>query len=310
MMMESSISKEAYLRVAFKGWQAARNAARAAAAKAGKSPGAHMDEAVQSILAKSPMPEGYAKGIHGADPHKAYEGHLRQVLHGGDGSILLWPIKALAEKAIGGSKGIEKVRGAAWKYIHRPALRADIAAGRVAEKVPLVGKSLFRMKESVPWGPPGEGLHKEILRSSALAPLAKARDIAEPILVGVGLEKGLKKLRDWKTQSPNMDDQNLREKAASVMLHLHEKNEEHEKRGHALRVLFKKAELGYETLPKTFSELDTKLAALVTEDLVVLEKALELAGGNLKLGELDRRDPEAAANSAEKFQAAILGDEL
>jgi hypothetical protein len=107
-----------------------------------------------------------------------------------------------------------------------------------------------------------------------------------------------------------MNDQDVREKAASVMLHLHEQNKEHEKRGQVLKYLYKRAELGYDVLPRTWSELETKLATLVTEDLVVLEKALELAGANIKLGELDSRDPKAAVNSAEKFQADILGEEF
>jgi hypothetical protein len=187
-------------------------------------------------------------------------------------------------------------------------MRVDAAIGRQLEKLP-GGKSLFRVKEKVRWG---KDLEKEISRSSALAPIMKARDIAEPILVGVGLEKGIKALSSKKHDQgrSTMNDQQLREKAASVMLHLHEQNKEHEKRGHAERLLYRKVELGYERLPQSYSELQTKIAALVNEDLVVLEKALELAGGNEKLGELDHRDTRAVLDSAEKFQAAILGDEL
>jgi len=263
------------------------------------------EEAMKLVSHKTP--EWFKKSVHGVNPDKAWKGMIRQNMSSGDGSLLLWPIKSLAEKVIGGAKGVAKVRGSSWKYISAPAMRADAAVGRVLEKIP-GGKTLFRVKEKVPWG---KGLEKEITRSSALAPLMKARDIAEPILIGVGLEKGIKALTKKRDQGDkNMNDQHLREKAASVMLHLHEKNEGHEKRGQALRLLYKKAELGYEVLPKTYGELETKLAALVTEDLIVLEKALELAGGNVKLGELDSRDPKAAVDSAEKFQAAILGDEL
>lgn len=262
------------------------------------------EEALKMMPQKTP--DWFKKSVHGADPDKAWKGLRRQAMSSGDGSLILWPIKSLAEKVIGGAKGMAKVRGGTWKYVSEPSLRADSALGRQLEKLP-GGKHVFRVKEKIPWG---KGLEKEVVRSSALAPLIKVRDIAEPILIGVGLEKGIKVLSRKPEQGPKMDDQHLREKAASVMLHLQEENKGHEKRGQALKLLFKKAELGYEVLPKTYSELETKLAALVTEDLVVLEKALELAGGNVKLGELDAHDPKATVDSAEKFQAAILGDEL
>lgn len=264
------------------------------------------EEALKLMPRKAP--DWFRKSVHDVNPDKAWRGMIHQSMSSGDGSLLLWPLKSLAEKVIGGPKGVAKIRGGSWKYVGAPAMRVDAALGRQLEKLP-GGKHLFRVKEKIPWG---RGLEKEIVRSSALAPLMKARDIAEPILIGVGLEKGIKALTNKKHDQGHstMNDQNLREKAASVMLHLHEENKGHEKRGQALRLLYKKAELGYETLPKTYSELETKLAALVTEDLVVLEKALDLAGGNVKLGELDNRDPTAAVDSAEKFQAAILGDEL
>jgi hypothetical protein len=265
---------------------------------------------MSAALKKLPKsaPDWFRASIHGENPHKVWRAMARQSYTSGDGSLLLWPIKSLAEKIIGGAKGVEKIRGGTWKYISAPALRADMALGRKLEKLP-GGKSIFRVKEKVPWG---MGIEKEITRSSALAPLMKVRDIAEPILVGVGLEKGIKSLSKKKTdQGPNtMDDQQLREKVASVMLQLHEENKGHEKRGQALKLLYKKAEMGYERFPKTYSELEIKLAALVNEDLVVLEKALELAGGNVKLGELDERDSRATMSSAEKFRADILSDQI
>jgi len=263
------------------------------------------DGALKHLSHKAP--DWFKKSVHGVDHNKAWKGMMRGSMSSNDGSLILWPIKSLAEKVIGGPKGAAKIRGGTWKYVSAPAMRLDSAIGRQLEKIP-GGKSVFRVKEKVHWG---KDLEKEIVRSSALAPLMKARDIAEPILIGVGLEKGIKALSNKHNQGRStMDDQKLREKAASVMLHLHEQNKEHEKRGQAIRLLYKKAEMGYEQLPQSYSELESKLAALVTEDLVVLEKALELAGGNVKLGELDTRDPKACLDSAEKFQADILGDEL
>lgn len=266
------------------------------------------------------VPRWFQKGVHEKDKAKAWRAFRSQSFRGGDESLLLWPVRSIAERLLGkrirtssgksfNYRGPKKVRGAAWKYIGSPALRADMAAGRALEKIPIIGKKLFRMKERVPVG---KGLYQDMERSSALAPLVKATNIAEPIILGVGLEKGVKKLLPKKTQQGDnaMKDSELREKVASVMLQLHEENKEHEKRAHALRVMFKQAELGYASMPQSFSELEVKLAELSKQDLCVLEKALELVGGNVKLGELGAQDLTSPSTATEKFQAAVLGDEF
>ena len=256
------------------------------------------------------IPASFIKGLgKGINPERAWAGFRRQALEVADESLLLWPFRLLAEKAFGGNnkiKAIRRMRGGMWKHVGSKSLRADMAAGRVLQKIPWAGKHLFTMKEDIPWG---KGMKKTVTRASAMAPLMKVRDLAEPILVGVGLEKGLRAISK-KDRVADMQDKQLREKVASVMLSLHERNKEHEKRAHALKLLYKQAELGFTQLPQTHSELETKLASLVTEDLVVLEKALELAGGNIKLGELGRMDFKASLGPAEKFQAVILGDDF
>lgn len=94
------------------------------------------------------------------------------------------------------------------------------------------------------------------------------------------------------------------------MLELNKENKEHEKRAHALRLLYKQTEMGHGELPKSYSELQEKVAALITEDLRVVEKALEFAGGAIKLGELDNtRDSNASRNADEQFEATVLGNE-
>jgi hypothetical protein len=185
-------------------------------------------------------------------------------------------------------------------------MMADIHAGRFLAKTPLVGKSLFRIKEQVPWG---KNLYKEIERSSALGPLIKARELGAPIIIGVGLEKGLTKLK-YKESSPMNTQQELHEKVASKMLQLNDENKKHKKKEHALKLLYKQAELGYAPFPQTYNELEEKLAELITqEDLVVLEKALNLGIGSIKIGELDRYTPSLESLDAnERFTAALLGE--
>ena len=103
---------------------------------------------------------------------------------------------------------------------------------------------------------------------------------------------------------------NLKKIAAQKMLQLHTSNKEHEKRAHALRLIYKQAEMGYGDIPRSFDELQEKVASLITQDLNVLEKALELTGGNIKLGELANSDTKLGGGTAtEVFKASILGDD-
>jgi hypothetical protein len=150
--------------------------------------------------------------------------------------------------------------------------------------------------------------HK-MAKTGALSVLAGLRDISEPLTIGVGLEHGVQKVAGRKTED-EMDDKDLREKVASTMLRLHEENQDHTKRAHALRLIYKQAELGQSVLPQTFSEMEVKIASLVKEDLVVFEKALELAGGATKLGEIGIPDPRVELNASQQFQATILGEDF
>ena len=110
--------------------------------------------------------------------------------------------------------------------------------------------------------------------------------------------------------SDKIENKDVLQKAASTMVKLFEENKGHKKRAQVIRILYKKAEVGQEGFPRSFSELEEKVASLLQEDLVVLERALELIGGNEKLGEIGpQADPKGLRTSSEKFQADILGYE-
>ena len=93
------------------------------------------------------------------------------------------------------------------------------------------------------------------------------------------------------------------------MRQLHESNKSHEKRAHALRLIYKQAELGCEELPQTHKDLEEKIASLLNQDLVVVEKALEMFGGDVKLGEMGSTDYSIVRNAEEAFQASVLDNE-
>lgn len=157
-----------------------------------------------------------------------------------------------------------------------------------------------------PWE---ERLTKAAAASSVLSILTKlGNNFPSP----VGSLTELSKIEGTRSQvneaSSKLASVDLREKIASEMLRLDSEVRGHRKRAHALKLLYKQAELGVTQLPQTFSDLEEKLAALVREDLTVLERALELTGGTAKLGELCETEAQAL-NASEKFQAVVLGDE-
>jgi hypothetical protein len=98
--------------------------------------------------------------------------------------------------------------------------------------------------------------------------------------------------------------------AAEHMLQLDMELEGHKKQAHALRLIYLQNELGYGEIPASYSELQEKVASLINQgDLNVLEKALELTGGNMKLGELDGNTKTAKPiNSTEKFISDLLAN--
>lgn len=94
--------------------------------------------------------------------------------------------------------------------------------------------------------------------------------------------------------------------AAQKMLQMDKTIKEQEKRAHAVRLIYKQAEMGISEVPRTYNELQEKVASLVKQDLHVFEKALELTGGSVKLGELSQAIEPTSYNATESFMAAIL----
>jgi hypothetical protein len=58
-------------------------------------------------------------------------------------------------------------------------------------------------------------------------------------------------------------------------------------------------------VPTTYGEFEQKVASLVSQDLAVLEKALELSAGDVKLGELSGVSL-ASQDAAVQFQNQIM----
>jgi len=82
---------------------------------------------------------------------------------------------------------------AMFKYFHEPIRKTDMTLGQIAHDVTrhvTPFENLFKHKDTVPWK---KGFQKEIERPTLTAPLAKAREVAVPLVIGLELEKRLRK---------------------------------------------------------------------------------------------------------------------
>ena len=119
----------------------------------------------KSLRGSKPIPKGmgvtksFMKAIgteSKADAEKVLRGIRTETIRetAGPTSFILWPARWGTEKIL----GKKRVRKAGWKYISKPMLEADSAAGNLLVKIPGIGKPLFKVKEEIPWG---KGLKKE-----------------------------------------------------------------------------------------------------------------------------------------------------
>ena len=108
------------------------------------------------------------------------------------GSLFALPVEWVSKKMFGKGKVNRALRN-----VNQAGLKADTLVGRAGHAVTKhlpkgFGKDLFVQKDLVPVG---RGLHKEVRRTSALAPANKAMGIAAPIVVGVILDKQFRKVK-------------------------------------------------------------------------------------------------------------------
>jgi hypothetical protein len=125
-------------------------------------------------------------------PKDAQDEITKQNVRGGSGfagDLFLTAVKPM----IGKRKVVEII-----KAMQKPMLHADSSTGYYADKVMQkspIGKKLFRMTEHTKAGP---GKLNVVERPSITAPLSKAMGIASPIIVGMEVDKQLKKLEGKK----------------------------------------------------------------------------------------------------------------
>jgi hypothetical protein len=255
---------------------------------------------IDSFEKEAALGEKLFHRIYGHGGGKIMEGLRRSAANAGSESFLAAPIVGLANKAFG--KG--KAQDFMWRNVSKPAMVADMALGEKLQKIPFA-KSLFTQKESIPWGHDKLNLSRHIERPSALAPLNKVKNIATPIIVGVGLQKGVHHVRDSIKARTSLPEE-TREKIASTMLQMHSRLKEHEKRAMAERTLFDLIEKGTEVIPKTHQEFELKLASLMGHNLTTAVPARELISGNVKLGELEEGSYVRNEDPAAIFMAEIM----
>lgn len=137
----------------------------------------------------------FTRGLSSTFDKKTVNAYKRQGAKSGPDSFLMYG----ASKALGATKdkrGKVKVRDAVWRATQKAPLDVDTALGNVAvDAMPKRLKGMFKVKEHIP---AGKHLQREVERPSVTAPLAKARDVATPIIVGYTAERALRKMREGK----------------------------------------------------------------------------------------------------------------
>lgn len=103
-----------------------------------------------------------------------------------------------------------------------------------------------------------------------------------------------------------MRKEELLKTAAEKMVQLSKSNKDHERREQALRLIYKRAELGYADVPRTYGELQEKVASLMTQDLNAIEKAMEfnLESGS-PFGEVEKQ-AQKGLRPEEEFMIAVV----
>ena len=224
----------------------------------------------------------------------------------GEVPFLATPLKWGASKIVG-AKAVDK---AIYKTFHKPLAALDIGAGQVLKKglgkITKKGKHLFDDKRVLETGTK-KGLQtggKEHYIPSALAPVKKVGAFAIPALGAMKLEemvKGKKKMGDQKL----IKEADLK-KTAEMLHGLNIERNQFKKEAKATELLYKQAELGQITMPRTFAEYQEKVAELLGKDLDVMEEAIKIASSSEnELGGLDDT-ARLVSNPRTAFQQSIL----
>lgn len=240
----------------------------------------------------------------------------------------------------------EKYKDALVKNVSIPVTKMDTALGNAAGKLPGM-KNVFKIKEKVPVAPSFAGrqmkkvmkkpsanlrprketsqMYKEVNRPSLAAPVTKTMNVAVPFAGAYTIDKQLGKLMDKNKESQQKTaSANIRvslEKTAAVKLakeiirlqgetsKLAQANANYEKRAKAQELIFKQASMGLIAAPRSYQELQEKVASLENQDLAVLEKALELQIGDVSMGKIASDGSSTVPTTPESQFAADLMEE-
>jgi hypothetical protein len=215
----------------------------------------------------------------------------------GGGSLFAWPVLALARKI----KGKEKVNRALYEHYHRPLKNIDEKAGKFLARQ-LEAPNLFRQVDVLPTGRKMGGNRALIEHEthSATAPIAKASKVVAPIAASLylsnllgGKEAGEKMASSNETETPLEDKNTLLKEAAAALDHA-------QRLVDAEKLAFALVERGKIPPFQSYEDFHTKVASLMTEDLRVVEKAIEMDASMADFGKVAEdsasnvKDPTAA----------------
>ena len=227
-----------------------------------------------------------------------------------DAPLLLRPFAWAARKVVDPRKVDDFIWG-----IQRPIVQADMALGDQAQRAMnrLTGREGRLFKNRVTLNTTsGRGAStggREFDLHYLSAPAAKAGKIVMPTLGALKADEFIREMGD--NMSEKVVTKADLEKTAQIIETLHGQNKTFEKRAKATELLYKQAELGLGSFPKTYGEYEEKVAELMGEDLKVVEEAMKLASskddtnsfGSLRGGQMK------TANAHESFKKFLMDED-
>ncbi len=220
----------------------------------------------------------------------------RKMMGEGTGSFFLWPIQAIARKAVGRSK----VDKALYQRLHRPLTNIDQKTGKLLERE-FGTKKLFRQVDVLPSGRKigGQEALLKHERHSATAPLGKAVKTIAP-LAAVLYASQLMSKKEQEKVAESTGKEALLIKAATAL-------EWAGRRQVAEELAFEMIEQGRISPFGTFDDFQEKIANLMERDLNVVREALEIDVSVADFGKL-AEDGSSSSSSPEEIFFHTLAD--
>lgn len=222
--------------------------------------------------------------------------------------LLLFPFNWAAKKIV----GPKRVDDFYWKAIQKPILDVDTGLGRLGQKALGKNSKFFKDKKILPTKK-SKGEYtgsEEVEIPSIMAPASKAGKVVLPLLGAVKIEEMANKMKEGNNMNQKVVTKSDLQKTAAMLTHLKDSNGQLKKEAKATELLYKQAEMGQISMPKTYAEFQEKVAELLSKDLNVVEEAIKMASSSEEVNSFGGLEGPATkvVTARDAFNMAITED--